>query len=202
MRTNNDSTEKIQETPLWQALKSGCSASLGHITRLHYAHLLRYGIALGFDREEVKDAIQNTFVYLWEHHETLGNVENGKAYLFFALRNRLIREQKQTKREQTFWQRLLASKDVQQSIDMDWIDAEIEVENHQNIRQIIGEMSPREREVIQLRFYEGLDNQAIAEIMGISKQGVANLLVRTLKGFRAVWLEVVSLVFMVAICGF
>jgi RNA polymerase sigma factor (sigma-70 family) len=199
LRTNNYSTEKVQEIHLWQAYKLGCSDSLGAITRLHYANLLRYGMALGFDREEVKDAIQNTFVYLWEHHETLGDVENGKAYLFFALRNRLMREQKQTKHEQTFWQRLLATQDVQQSMDVDWMNAEIEVENHQNIRQIIADMSPREREVIQLRFYEGLDNQAIAEIMGITKQGVANLLVRTLKNFRVVWAELITILFLVFI---
>jgi RNA polymerase sigma-70 factor (ECF subfamily) len=41
--------------------------------------------------------------------------------------------------------------------------------------------------MVQLKFYENFDNDRIAEIMGISKQGVANLLVRTLKDLKKVW---------------
>ena len=167
--------------------------SFGNIARLYYVNLLRYGMSLGFERDTVKDAIQNTFVYIWEHHETIGEVQNGKAYLFFALRNRLLRDNKKTKQEQTFFNRLTNIKDVQGSIDMDWIENENDIEMHKSIQQTITKMPPREREVIQLRFYEGLDNEAIADIMGISKQGVANLMVRTLKTFRMVWKEVTAL---------
>lgn len=178
---------------IWQNLKEGDAAALGSIAESHFTSLLRYGITLGFDRETVKDAIQNTFVYIWEHRETIGEIQNGRAYLLFALRNRLMNEQKKTKKEITFWQRFLSEKKVQNSIDMDWIEMETELQNCQNIRHCIAQMPPREREVIQLRFYENLNNDAIAEIMGITKQGVANLLVRTLKGFRATWQEAVML---------
>ena len=197
MKITSNHTEEKQDVVLWQALKTGCSTALSEIARIHYANLLRYGLALGFDREGVKDAIQNMFVYIWEHHETLSDVDNTKAYLLFGLRNRLLREQKQTKRELTFWQRLCAEKKTQQSSDMDLVDLENDFENHQNIRQTLAQLPPREREVIQLRFYEGLDNEAIATIMGITKQGVANLLVRTLKSFRAVWVEVVASVLLI-----
>lgn len=202
MKTKDKTIENRQEPLFWQDLKAGCSAALGNIAHLHYANLLRYGMTLGFDRETVKDAIQNTFIYIWEHRETIATVENGRAYLLFALRNRLVREQHQTKQVRTFWQRLLATKEVQQSTDIEWITFEIETENNQNIHKVIAQMSTREREVIQLRFYENLDNEAIAEIMGISKQGVANLLVRTLKSFRGAWQELVSLFFLFYLLGF
>ena len=193
MKTENNYTEGVHDNSLWQSLKTGCSMSFGNIARLYYVNLLRYGMSLGFERDTVKDAIQNTFVYIWEHHETIGEVQNGKAYLFFALRNRLLRDNKKTKQEQTFFNRLTNIKDVQGSIDMDWIENENDIEMHKSIQQTITKMPPREREVIQLRFYEGLDNEAIADIMGISKQGVANLMVRTLKTFRMVWKEVTAL---------
>lgn len=55
------------------------------------------------------------------------------------------------------------------------------------IKSVISYLAPRQKEMVQLKFYENFDNDRIAEIMGISKQGVANLLVRTLKDLKKVW---------------
>lgn len=186
-------TEQINDSTLWDGLKEGTQASLNGLVKTHYASLFRYGVALGFNPEIVKDAIQDIFIYIWEHRSTISAVQNVKAYLLYALRSRLIRDTHQSKKEKTFWQRLLNTKEVQNGFDLDWIDTEMDSENNRQVHQIISILPPREKEVIQLRFYEGLDNEAIANVMGISKQGVANLLARTLKTFRSSWQVVGSL---------
>ena len=52
---------------------------------------------------------------------------------------------------------------------------------------IISGLSKRQREVVYLRYYQGLGNDEIAEIMDIGKPGVANLLSKTLREMREQW---------------
>ncbi|MBL7816474.1 MAG: sigma-70 family RNA polymerase sigma factor [Saprospiraceae bacterium] len=186
-------TEQICDTVLWQQFKAGSQEAFNQLVKYHYVHLFRYGVSLGFDREIVKDAIQDTCIYIWERRTSLCDASNIRAYLLFSLRTRLLGESKQTKQEKQFWEHILSNQNVQNSFDADWIETERIQENTYQVEHIISTMPSREKEVIQLRFYEGLDNDSIANIMGITKQGVANLLVRTLKTFRASWREVVSL---------
>lgn len=186
-------TEQIEDSALWREFKSGSQKAFNALVKTHYVHLFRYGSALCFDREIVKDAIQDICVYIWAHRETISEVANVRAYMLYSLRTRLMCETKQTKQEKQFWEHILNTQNVQNGFDMDWIETEQTQENCQKVQHIMSVMPPREKEVIQLRFYEGLDNDSIANIMGITKQGVANLLVRTLKTFRSSWREVVSL---------
>ena len=67
------------------------------------------------------------------------------------------------------------TKEVQNGFDLDWIDTEMDSENNRQVHQIISILPPREKEVIQLRFYEGLDNEAIADIMGIHFSRVSQI---------------------------
>lgn len=185
-------TEHQTDSALWRQFKVGSQDAFNMLVKTHYVHLFRYGASLGFERDIVKDAIQDVCVYIWEHRETVSNVANVRAYLLFSLRTRLMCQNKQTKQEKQFWEHILSSQNVQNSFDIDWIENEHIQENKQQVQEILSVMPPREKEVIQLRFYEGLDNDSIANIMGITKQGVANLLVRTLKTFRSSWREIVS----------
>ena len=52
---------------------------------------------------------------------------------------------------------------------------------------IISGLSKRQREIVYLRYYQGLGNDEIAEIMDIGKPGVANLLSKTLREMREQW---------------
>jgi RNA polymerase sigma-B factor len=59
------------------------------------------------------------------------------------------------------------------------------VERKATLTQLLARLSPREREVVQLRFYEGLTQMQIAEMIGTNQMHVSRLLARALRRLRA-----------------
>jgi len=53
------------------------------------------------------------------------------------------------------------------------------------IRDVLGELSDREQEIIRLRFVAGLTNRAIGKAMGLREGNVAVILYRALRKMRA-----------------
>src|SRR6187402_1381298 len=83
-----------EEVLLWLQLKSGDRDAFAAIYRLHSISLIAYGIRLCPDRDILKDQIQELFVELWNSRENLSPTDSVKFYLFRALRNKLIRQEK------------------------------------------------------------------------------------------------------------
>jgi RNA polymerase sigma-B factor len=59
------------------------------------------------------------------------------------------------------------------------------VERKATLTQLLGRLAPREREVVHLRFYEGLTQMQIAERLGTNQMHVSRLLARALRRLRA-----------------
>lgn len=60
-------------------------------------------------------------------------------------------------------------------------DVVLQKEKFQNLRRLISTLTPRQQEIITFRFFGGLRNQEIAEILGIDERTVAAHLCRGLK---------------------
>lgn len=164
---------------LWQDLKLGSHAALEQIYQLHFESLSRYGYRIVQDAEKVEDAIQDVFLNLWRRREFLGEVERIKFYLFKALRNQLSRNIRHDLFEEAedindFLDYLSTISAEQQSINQETREATAQI-----IQQALAGLSNRQREAIHLRFYQGLSLDETAEMMGLPKQVVKNLLCRS-----------------------
>lgn len=53
------------------------------------------------------------------------------------------------------------------------------------VRAALAELSPRERELIALKFHAGLSNAEVAEVIGVSASNAGTLLHRTMEKLRA-----------------
>lgn len=136
----------------------------------------RYGYRLTPDRALVEDAIQDVFVDLWRRKEYLSEVSNVKLYLFRALRHQLSRNIRHDLFEgaediDDFLDYLSTISSEQQSIEY-----EVQLSRTQAIQKALGQLSNRQREAVHVRFYQGLSLDESAELMGIPKQVVKNLL--------------------------
>ncbi len=187
MIPHTDDTQQTPDIDLWKHFKQGDKLALGTLARRHYASLLRYGVTLDTNKALVEDTIQDLFITLWERREMAGMVENIKGYLLTALRHRLLRNKMKLAREKTWLENLFAKPETHNSFETEWIKLEKDSESNQRVRTLLSNLSARQKEIVQLKFYEGMDNENIAEVMGITKQGVANLLVRTMKDLRLAW---------------
>jgi RNA polymerase sigma factor (sigma-70 family) len=170
---------------LWQRFKAGDERALGELARGHYPGLYNYGLRLTTDSELVWDTIQDLFLELWDHRETVGNAVFVKTYLLKALRYKLLKSRAHQSPIHIDDSDKVGPFSV--SIEDEIIDQEVHTEQARLLHQLMAGLTKRQQEVLYLRFYQNLDNHEIAQIMGMERQSVANLLHRTFKELRSHW---------------
>ncbi|GAB3322135.1 sigma-70 family RNA polymerase sigma factor [Larkinella ripae] len=171
---------------LWQRFKGGDELAFGELAKLHYRGLYNYGLRLTADSELVWDTIQDLLLELWDHRATIGDAVFVKTYLLKALRYKLLKirpQQPAVPLDESSPSQLPFADSIEQQI----IAAESETEQTRLLHQLMASLSNRQQEVLYLRFYQNLENHEIAQIMGLERQSVANLLHRTFKELRSQW---------------
>lgn len=166
--------------PTWQSLIAGQHAALEALYRAHGPALLRYGKQFA-EASTVQDAVHDLFVRLWEKHETLNPAANPRPYLLIALRNDLLRTNKKATKTGELTE---APEDVTPSIESELVDAEQKIAKNATLAAAVGQLSARERELIELRFTQNLDYEDIVEVTGISYQSARNTLARAIGKLR------------------
>jgi len=170
------------EAMLWLQLIKGDRDAFASIYRLHNISLIAYGLKLCPDRDILKDQIQELFVELWHSRENLSPTNSVKFYLFRALRNKLIRQEKNhhSRNAMIRWVSRLNSTLLEQPVETAIVEKEIHESHMALLKEALKELSVRQQEVIQLRFYQGFSNQEIADLMNMNYQSVSNLLYKAL----------------------
>jgi RNA polymerase sigma factor (sigma-70 family) len=169
-------TSSDNDTQLWLAFQKGDEQALELLYNQHFKALAAYGYRISCDTALVEDAIQDIFVDLWRRREYLSKVENVRFYLFRALRNQLNRNIRHDLFDgaediDDFLDYLSTLSSEQQSIDQ-----EVRLSRARTIHKALDNLSNRQREAVHLRFYQGLSLDESAELMGVTKQVVKNLL--------------------------
>lgn len=65
------------------------------------------------------------------------------------------------------------------SVEEKIIETEDETSQKHTVAHLLNTLSPRQREIIYYRFFEGLDYSSICELMGLNYQSAHNLLARS-----------------------
>lgn len=170
---------------LWNAFRKGDESAFAQIARIHYRSLFSYGIKFSRDREFVKDCIQDLYLELWSKRASLGDTDFVKFYLLKSLRRKIHREgvrknRLQEEQELDWDPETLSDESIEQKlITIETNEAQVRVLN-----QELKRLPKRQQEVIYLKFFEDLSNEAIAEVMSITRQAVANLIYRTLRDLK------------------
>lgn len=177
-----------REVRLWKSLCRGEKKALDELFRLFYTPLFDYGIKIISNEDQVKDAIQELFLKLWKKHDSLGIPDSVKAYLLVSIRRILLRsiqrEQNRYERNRKYIDNFFA---VSFSKEDPMIRYEIAEEKKEQLVQAINQLNSRQKETLFLRYYHGLTNQEIADIMNINHQSVKNNLYRAIKNVRGIF---------------
>ncbi|MDJ1504415.1 RNA polymerase sigma factor [Xanthocytophaga agilis] len=179
-------SEKKHDEVLFQHLQNGDSDAFAELYRRYVKVLYNYAYRLSGSKDKAQDAVQDTFVEIWNRRESIGKIQNAKAYLLSCTRRRLTL----VVQEHNF----VSSLSVSESY-LDLLVAEHTVEQfiitEENFRQSVyllksclQELPKREYECLHLRFFEELSYEEIAQVMNITTQSARNTTGKALTKLR------------------
>lgn len=178
--------EGAADSELWLNLIDGDKKALEKLFTRHYDDLLQYAVRMCENRELAEDSIQELFIKIWGERSLLTPVEGVKTYLWKALRNSIISKlRKRTRRKNIL--RKAGSEivpGVKLNIEDLIIEHEIDCQTRRQLKRALDSLSARQREVLYLKFYSGLNYQEIEQVMAINYQTARNYVyegLRTLK---------------------
>ncbi|UBM59386.1 sigma-70 family RNA polymerase sigma factor [Marinilongibacter aquaticus] len=184
----------------WHKSKSGDSGAFCLLADRLYRSLFNYAVNFTNDREVAKDAIQDLLLHIWERRQSI-QIQYVTIYFLKALRNQLLQEFRKAGNADVF----LDIEAVHFLTDHVNIETELEereafFDNKKRVQSALEVLPKRQKEAVFLKFYKGLENEQIAELMQVNRQSVANLLykaINTLRSqvpaFQSLWLILIGL---------
>lgn len=160
---------------LWIKLKNDDKDALTRLFYIYYTHLFSYGMKIIPNEDLVKDCIQELFLTLWDRRYNINEAYSVKSYLLSSLRRSIFRK---LKKQRNRYERNKNYIDLsfEDSLNAEQIIIHFEKQNQDiyKLNKAINSLGKRHREAIYLKFYEGLNNSEIAEVMEINRQSVYN----------------------------
>lgn len=173
------------ETERWQALRQGDEDAFRQIYQAHFRHLMNYGLRFVGSAAVVEDGIQDLFLELWQYRARLTQPQSVRFYLLRGLRNRLA----------AYLRQALTLEEVplgveaypfalEASSEQRWIDLDVDEAQRQRIRLALDQLTPRQREIIYLRYFNDLSYEQICELLGINYQSARSQVYQAVKLLR------------------
>lgn len=169
------------EKNLWQFFVGGDLNAFSALFKNYYQQLHNYGLRISNDPAMTEDCIQDFFVYLYDHRQSLGNIKCVKSYLFVSFRRALFKTLKKSRGFETIEANTSSFTFSEEDIRA---EKELTKQRASILKAVLNELSPREREVIYLKYYSDLKTSEITEVMQISYQSVLNTLQKAFSKLR------------------
>ena len=170
---------------LWKGLIMGDKEMFLALYRKYYHSLLFIGLKEIKDASLVKDAIQQQFLYLWEKRETIQEAKNVKSYLITSFLRKLTSDWKKLERTgnlQVAWSN--QSDEPLPTPEESLIVKDGQRQLYKLLMYHINALPARQKELIMLKFYEGLTYEEIVQKTGLAHRSVYNKIHEALKKLK------------------
>lgn len=183
-----------EEEKLLRAFIRGSGTAFSSIYKKYLNELFAYGAGLGFEKELLKDAIQEVFYKLYENRKRLTGVENLKYYLLRMLKNHLL----------DFYRSRIESNDISSyeltfsiktTVLDDLISREEQIALQEKVDRLLETLTDRQREAVYLRFILEMDYEKIGELLNMTPQASRKLIFRAVKRLRTEDLPILILLY-------
>ena len=169
---------------IWNQLRDGQKAALKLIYDKEFDYLFNYGRKVFSNIELVEDCIHDLFVELWQRHNSLGPTDSIRKYLAVSLRRKVIATLKKERRTEHVESMDQVPFDVELSIEDMLTSEEMSREQSQKLKEAFDKLTAKQKEILYLRFYQGLDYDQIAEVLDMKYQSLRNAVSRAIKNLR------------------
>ncbi|MCI2229812.1 sigma-70 family RNA polymerase sigma factor [Polaribacter sp. MSW13] len=180
----SNSNKNTQED-LWKLFMKGDMNAFHQIYDFHYQMMYNFGLRY-INAHEVTDCLHDTFLNIIHYKDSISEVTNVKAYLFKSLRNQIYKVKKTKK------------------IEFELLDGTVAYEEDntnkekvlKELKLLIEKLSPREKEIIYLKYFQGFNNFEISELLEIKYQTVRNILAVAIKKLRKLGSNFIEILFL------
>ncbi len=176
---------KESDLRIWQNFRQGNRGAFQKIYFEHYRLLYNYCRKYSSDTSLVEDIIQDLFITLLERKENLSDTDNIRFYLFSSVRRRLFKalNAKEFKVTDLFDNNNPAFH-LNQCVEPDYGNDDEENRFQKMLIKSLNGLGERQKEIVYLRYYTGLNCKEIANMLSVSNQTVRNTLCNALVNIR------------------
>lgn len=170
---------------LWDEFRIGIESSFKMLFDIYHPQLFNYGHKFSAEDDLLEDCIQELFIKLWRNREAIKQTPSVRNYLFKAFRRILFRK---ISAQSKFSSLDSAEESIPFEIELPHDLKLISEERLQAIRKeltlALSKMSPRQREIIHLKFFEDMSYEEIAKVMDLSAKSTYKLLYRAIDSLK------------------
>jgi RNA polymerase sigma-70 factor (ECF subfamily) len=153
----------------------------GELFERHFEPLAKY-VRMRVPPADCEDVLSEIFARAWERRTQVRG--NPRAWLFTIARSRVAEHFRARSRRMTVETSMTEPPPTGARLDFDALQQLEHEEFRGLLRRKMAVLSERERDVLALKFSDGLTNAAIAEMLDVSRGHLGVLLHRALKRLR------------------
>jgi len=171
---------------LWDQACTGDQKAFSALHKTLYSRMYTKVMGMIKDDELANDILQDTFVKLWLRRTFIGKIDNVLHYFLMAARSVCINYIRNLKKAERRSLEICSNIEdyIEASIEEVILERELSFGQKKVIEAALSCLSPRQSEIIQLRFYESLNLKEIGLQTGIKYQSVVNHMHRAVQVLR------------------
>lgn len=151
--------------------------------KFYYQDLYAYGVSLGFNTEDVKDAIQEVYLKLYFNERLCIDEKKIKSYLLRSVRNQLI-DWERTKKDTSSIEEEERSFKLSVSVEENFISDEEDLLLKKRVNRILDLLTDHQREIVYLHFIEEMPYEEIAVMLDMKIQTVRGQVFKAMEKLR------------------
>lgn len=175
----------MSEEQLWILLQRNNMPAFEELYDRYARVLYRYCRNFSDDTHLIEDCIQELFTRLWEKRATLSATSSVRFYLLRSVRRALFRKLQQQNKRNKFEQGEPGMMfEGIRSPEHGYILREEDARLQRILLEAINGLPINQREMMYLRYYQGLTFDEISSVTGVQKKSAYNLVFIALKTLR------------------
>lgn len=178
--------QSLNEVKVWDRMRAGEAKAFEELYQLFVQPLYAYAQGITQDKDLIKDCIHDLFVELWRNHENLGPTTSVRFYLMASIKRKLVRHLEGSFKNGVHHYNYMEEKGFAElSPEMHLTQAESDTQLGKQIQFCLDGLTKRQKEAIQLKYFQNMETEQICQSMNINHQSVYNLLFGALKIMKA-----------------
>lgn len=175
-----------EDQALITQIKSGNYDAFTHLYNKYVRQLTQYGLKFNVDLPVIQDCLHDVFVWLWTNRYKLTIHHSIKSYLFKSVRTSILHtiEKKNKLRPLHPEEGNEYSFELELSPETLMLQNEDRKQTREQIEILLHKLTAKQKEVIYLRYYEGLNFEDIAQNMNLSVKASYKLMGRAIATLR------------------